>query len=209
MKHFSCILILCFTVSGIPAQNSIAGQTLYNSNFDIDGIPRSCTFYIPLKYGKTETLPLIIMLHDKNSNVKTLIKNYGDTMHTIADSIGAVIIYPSAVAGTWHDSSIKNSVNDVGYISILIDYFVQRYQCSAEQVYIAGVGNGAAMAMRFACDLPSKVTAIAALLYTGNPTCENLLVPLMSAEKTITSSGKITNTILSDMWKFFLEHKKE
>jgi len=47
------------------------------------------------------------------------------------------------------------------------------------------------------------------LLYTGNPTCENLLVPLMSAEKTITSSGKITNTILSDMWKFFLEHKKE
>jgi poly(3-hydroxybutyrate) depolymerase len=196
-------------VSGISAQNSLGVQTLYNSNFDIDGIPRSCAFYIPLKYGKTETLPLLIMLHDKNSNVKALVKNYGDIMHAIADSVGAVIIYPSVVAGTWHDSSIKDSVNDVGYISILIDYFVQRYQCSAAQVYIAGIGNGAAMAMRFSCDLPEKVAAAAALLYIGKPACENLSVPLMPAEKIVTPNAKITNTILSDMWRFFLEHKKE
>lgn len=201
-------MTLCFIVSRTPAQNSLAVQTLYNSNFDIDNIPRSCAFYIPLKYGKTDTLPLIIMLHDKNSNVKTLIKNYGDVMHAIADSITAVVIYPLAVAGTWHNSSIKDSVNDVGYISILIDYFVQRYQCSAGQIYIAGIGNGAAMAMRVACDLPAKVAAAAALLYTGNPACENLSVPLMHEENTITTNGKITNTILNDMWKFFLEHKK-
>jgi len=191
----------------VSAQDAIAGQTLYSSNFDIDGIPRTCTFYIPLNYTKLDSIPLLIVLHDNNSDVKTLIKNYGDNSHAVADSIGAVVIYPAAVAQTWHDS-VNSNMNDVGYISILIDYFVQRYQCNAAQVYIAGVGESASLALRFGCDVPRKVTAIATLLYAGKPACESFTVPFMLFESS-NINGKISNAGMHEMWKFFLEQRKE
>lgn len=195
--------IVCFS------QQALQGQTIYSSDFNIDDIPRNCLFYIPLNFDKTEDHPLLVMLHDKNSTVKSLIKNYGDAMHTIADSIGAVIIYPSAVAAAWNDGSAKDSINDVGYISILIDYFVQRYQCNGSQVYVAGIGNGASMALKTACNIPSKIAAVAALLFNGNPLCENFSLPLFPQEKIISVNGKVSIQSLHEMFKFFMENKKE
>lgn len=209
MKNLCLIFTFCFTCAVCFSQESIPGQTIYSSDFNIDEIPRTCLFYIPLNFEKADVHSLIVMLHDKSSNVKTLIKNYGDLMHAIADSVGAVIIYPSAVATMWNDGSANDSVNDVGYISILIDYFIQRYQCNAGQVYVAGIGNGGSMAMKVGCDIPSKITAVAALLHTGKPPCEKFSLPLLPVDKISLVNGKISNNSIHEMWKFFLGNKKE
>ncbi|QEC67230.1 hypothetical protein FRZ67_07950 [Panacibacter ginsenosidivorans] len=202
------ILIASITAD---AQDAIPGQTIYSSNFNIDNIPRSCTFYIPLDYGKQETYPLVIILHDKGSSAKNVIKTYGDLLHANADSAGAIIIYPDAVDTKWNDGTNKDSVNDVGYLSILTDYFIQRYQCDPDQVYIAGFGNGAAMAHKFACDLPGKVTAIASFFNPDNKgSCNNLLVPVLPVTAiSLSANGRLTTTAISNMWKFFMQHKKK
>ena len=143
MKKIICMFCALVTSILLYAQDAIPGQTIYSSDFNIDGIARSCTFYIPLDYGKKDDYPLIIILHDSGSNSKNMIKSYGAIMHAHADSVTAIIIYPDAVAGRWNDGTdTKDSINDAGYLSILTDYFIQRYQCNPAQVYIAGFGNG-------------------------------------------------------------------
>ncbi|CAN5757019.1 hypothetical protein BH10BAC2_BH10BAC2_07620 [soil metagenome] len=204
MKHFVFLLLVFITSTCAYTQEVIPGQTIYSSNFDIDGISRTCTFYIPLGYGKSEACPLVIMLHDRGSNAKNIIKSYGDIMHANADSISAIVIYPEAVADGWKDGTEKDSINDVGYLSILTDYFVQRYHADPTRVFITGLGNGAAMAYRFGCDLPGKVAALVAFTNTDSKSnCINLAVPVMRV------SGKVNAVSINNVFEFFMLHRKE
>jgi len=211
MKKSACLFYALAISTALNAQDVIPGQTIYSSNFTIDGIPRNCTFYIPLNYSRQETYPLIIVLHDKGSAAKNIIKDYGDILHACADSNSTIIIYPDAVAGTWNDGTEKDSVNDAGYLSILADYFIQRYECNSKQIYVAGFGNGAAMAYKFACDLPVKVAAIASFFNQDNKgACNTVSAPVMpAADIAITANGKLTNEAIGNMFKFFMQYKKE
>lgn len=209
MKHFVCLFFLLIASISAFTQEAIPGQTIYSSDFDIDGMPRTCTFYIPRDYGKYATYSLVIILHDKGSGAKNIIKSYGDIMHANADSVTAIVIYPDAVAGKWNDGTGNDSINDVGYLSILADYFIQRYQCDPSHVFIAGFGNGANMAYKFSCDLPGKIAAVALFSNTENKVgCANIAVPVMPAA-IIPSSGKVNNTTINNMWKFFMQQRKE
>ena len=211
MRKIICTFFLLIISIAVNAQDAIPGQTIYSSNFNIDNIPRNCVFYIPLGYGKHEAYPLVIMLHDKGSSAKNVIKTYGVPLHANADSASAIIIYPDAVAGHWNDGTANDTVNDVGYLSILADYFIQRYQCDPDQVYITGFGNGAAMAYKFACDLPGKAAAVASFFNAGNGgLCNNISVPVLpSTVVSLSANGKLTNATIGYMWKFFMQHKKK
>lgn len=210
MQKIICTFFILIISIALNAQDAIPGQTIYSSNFNIDDIPRNCTFYIPLGYGKHETYPLVIILHDKGSSAKNVIKAYGDIMHSNADKDSAVVIYPDAVAGHWSDGTSNDSVNDVGYLNILADYFIQRYQCNSDQVYIAGFGNGAAMAYKFVCDFPAKAIALASFFDTANKNaCTNILVPVLPAAQVTSANGKLTDATINNMWKFFMQHTKE
>lgn len=100
-------------------------------------------------------------MHEQEGSGKKLINSYGNTIQTLADSSDAVIIYPDAVAGHWNEKMGENfpatdTVNDVGFISILIDYFKQAYSCDPKRVYVSGVLNGGNLAYRLAAIFPSK-----------------------------------------------------
>lgn len=212
MKKAICIFYGLVISMLINAQDAIPAQTIYSSNFNIDGISRICTFYIPLNYGKNNGYPLVVVLHDSGGNAKNTIKNYGELIHKHADSTASIVIYPDAVTGRWIDGSAENdSVNDAGYLSILTDYFIQRYQCNQQQVYVVGFGNGAAMAYHFNCVIPTKVTAIAAFLKKDyKPECNDASLSVMPAnEIAFTVEGKLTNATINNMWEFFFQHGKE
>src|SRR5207237_8506228 len=115
---------------------------------------------------KKDLYPLVIFLHDMGKSGKDIIKSYGDKIHTMADSSDCIVIYPDAVAGHWNDKMDKgfpvtDTINDVGFISILIDYFRDVYHCNPKQVYVAGFANGGRLAYRLRCDILFKITAIA------------------------------------------------
>src|SRR3954453_7886070 len=136
-KKFCFALLFAFFHFASYSQNdSLKGGELYSSNFLIDGIQRDFIYYIPLNYEKSEAHALVIFLHNEGKNGKDLIKNYGNKIQLLADSFNAVVIYPDAVAARWNDKLSEsfpttNTVNDVGFISILIDYFKQVYSCDA------------------------------------------------------------------------------
>src|SRR5205809_549274 len=121
---FIILAVNAFYFSSIGQDEMLKEQSLYNSNFIIDGITRTFTFYTPFNYGKKDQYPLLIFLHAAGETGKILIKTYGDLIHAQADSAGCVIVYPDAINKQWNNTyTEKDSVNDIGFLSILIDYF--------------------------------------------------------------------------------------
>jgi len=163
------LLLLSFSVSHAFCQyEAIQPQGLYTSDLNIDDTPRLITYYMPLNWGKKDTYPLIVILHDANSNAQNTIKSLGDIIHAKADSADCVVLYPDAVAEHWNSKTgapfpATDSINDAGFISIMVDFFIQQYKCDPKQLYVIGVGNGGDMAKLLNCFIANKYTAIASI----------------------------------------------
>jgi len=88
----------------------------------------------------------------------------------LADKDGFIVIYPDGIGQNWNDGRMdeeaedrahKENIDDVGFISGLIDYMIRNYNSDPKRVFVTGISNGAIMAYRLACELSHKITAIA------------------------------------------------
>ncbi len=165
MKAFCLMLLLLLCSSCILCQSSLLQpKGIYTSDFTIDEISRNITYYTPRNYGKKESYPLLVFLHDDTETAKSTIKKYGELIQNTADSADCVVMYPDAAFKHWNSkvaASAKDTINDAGFISIMIDYFIQQYGCNPDRIYIAGIGNGGDMCLRFNCESTSQPVAIA------------------------------------------------
>jgi len=179
MLKFVVAVLLTFGCLKASSQyEAIQPQGIYSSEFNIDNIARNITYYMPLNYGKFDTYPLVIVLHDANSSAKNVIKSLGDIIHEAADSNNAIILYPDAIAQHWNSKTgasfaATDSINDVGFISIMTDFFVQQYHCDAARIYVTGIGNGGSMAARLQCDNNKKYNKFASINSTEKISCNS------------------------------------
>jgi polyhydroxybutyrate depolymerase len=88
--------------------------------------------------------------------------------NTLADKEGFIIVYPDAYEHNWNDGrsdpgikSQAENVDDVAFISALIDYLVQDLNIDKKMIYATGISNGAIMSNRLGCELSDKIAAIA------------------------------------------------
>ena len=148
---------------------SIVPGNIYSSHFTIDDRGRDISYYIPVNYAASNH-SLILILADDNEPLQTVLKNYAEILHTKADSTSSIIMYPQAFNGQWHwvDSNYAMPVNDAGFISIMVDYFIQQHRCSPKQVYVIGFGAGGKMGCRLTCELNVSIAAAANISTTND-----------------------------------------
>jgi polyhydroxybutyrate depolymerase len=169
LLKFVVALLLSSSLSHAFSQyEAIQPQGIYTSDFNIDNRPRLITYYMPLNWGKKDMYPLVVVLHDANSSAKNTIKSLGDIIDAKADSGDCVVLYPDAVAGHWSSktdtaNAAVDSVNDAGFISIMVDFFIQQYKCDPQRLYVVGMGNGGDMAKLINCYSPNKYAAVASI----------------------------------------------
>jgi len=81
-----------------------------------------------------------------------------------------VVVYPDAIEKHWNDDrgsketgykAQNENIDDVGFISALIDHLIKKMNIDAKRVYVSGMSNGAIMTYRLACELAQKIAAIA------------------------------------------------
>ena len=132
-----------------------------------DGIQREYRLYEPAIYDGSEAVPLVINLHGYTSNGFEQ-EVYGD-FRPIADTANFILIHPE---GTLDNSGIKfwnafgsptETVDDVGFISALIDSIAAEYNIDMNRVYSTGMSNGGFMSYYLACQLSYRITAIASV----------------------------------------------
>lgn len=94
----------------------------------------------------------------------------------LADERGFVAIYPDGIDKSWADgrgtsSAEMQGVDDVAFISALIDHAVANYGVDARKVFVNGHSNGSVMTNRLACELSTKIAAIG---HNAGPIAENV-----------------------------------
>jgi polyhydroxybutyrate depolymerase len=148
-------------------ENSSEFIGLNNISTTFDNLSRSYHIYVPASYSDTEPIPIFFNLHGGASTAIGYLNSIGN-MRPIADTANFIIIYPQATTDssgnpTWHlggENSKSTSVDDVGFVSHIIDEVSSIYSVDLERVYVTGFSNGGYLAYEIACLLSNKIAGI-------------------------------------------------
>ncbi|MFC1583341.1 PHB depolymerase family esterase [Candidatus Neomarinimicrobiota bacterium] len=123
--------------------------------------------HVPESYTGARAVPLVIALHyyGKNGSYFEEYTGFSD----VADTAGFIVVYPDATGSPseWNEglgiTPSTLAVDDVAFISALIDRFKSNYNIDANRVYLTGFSSGSVMAHKLAGALASKIAAIGAV----------------------------------------------
>ena len=136
-----------------------------------DSLTRSYRLHVPVDYNPDSIYPLVINMHGFGSNAFE--QEIYTAFNIVADSAGFLVAYPNGIGETWNISS-STGIDDVGFISALIDTIDLDYNIDLERVYATGMSMGGFMSYRLACELSDRIAAIASVaglqaFYPCNP----------------------------------------
>lgn len=128
---------------------------------------RDYSIYTPKKLQPFSSV--VIVLHGGFGNYQSAIEQTG--MNSLADKYGFVAVYPNGIANKsiygdngqhWNDGRVAGiPVDDVGFISRMIDEVARKHSIDRKRVYATGISNGAMMTFRLALELSHKIAAVA------------------------------------------------
>ena len=130
----------------------------------VDGRERTYEVHVPAGYQNTHAVPLVLALHGRLGTGQGEAKL--SHFDTVSDAHGFIVVYPDGLERSWADGrgaspSEKKGVNDVKFVSELIDKLSREYQIDSSRVYATGMSNGGFMTGKLACDLSGKIAAVA------------------------------------------------
>jgi polyhydroxybutyrate depolymerase len=142
-----------------------------SSSITVDGKVRTYTLNLPPNYYDASGFSLVIGLHGGGGSGEQFETSTNLTPKANASSF--IVVYPDGVQGTgllkartWNaggccDYASDNNINDVKYISELIDKLIASYKIDPKKIYATGHSNGGMLAYKLACELSNKIAAIA------------------------------------------------
>jgi len=170
-KTFQLVLFFVFVTILLNSgcQNAIAGQETSAARSTIlAGLERTYHIHIPASYDKANPIPLLIVLHGGGGTGAGMVKLTQGGFDKLSDKEGFIVVYPDGIEKHWNDGrenlsyrAYREKIDDVGFISALIDHLAKEYNIDIKRVYATGISNGAIMSYRLGCELSGKIAAIA------------------------------------------------
>ena len=151
-----------------------------------EGSQREWLIFTPVKNENQTNLPspLLISLHGGADYAEYNVDYTGFIPLAAREDI--IVVYPQGAEDTekgvtgWNAEYIGDAgrADDVKFIHLMIDWIGSNYRVDLERVYVAGFSNGARMSHHLACNLGSKIAAIAAVSGSmGRSTYQNCATP--------------------------------
>lgn len=174
-----CVVGCLLAFQAWRAQSQIDGATYHE--LEHDDRTRSFWVYEPDTLAADTTYPLVIVLHGGTGNAANANRMSG--MMQVADEAGFIVIYPNGTGGLFDDRILTwnagnccgygddNNIDDVGFISAVIDLAIAEYNVNPDAVFVTGMSNGGMMSHRIGCELSEKVTGIAPVAGALNTEC--------------------------------------
>lgn len=193
VKRVTLLGIFAASLSFSNCQKS-SGRKVYRYNgvMNVDGYNRTYLLNLPPNFYDTTGFPLVILLHGFGGSAAQAEQDYGVTDKGNAEHF--IVVYPEGVGSdgrfhlrSWNAGNCcyvaqSDDIDDVHYISTLIDYLVNNYKVDPKRVYVAGMSNGAMMAYTLACQLSDKIAAITSVsgtLIASSPCTPSRAVPVL------------------------------
>jgi len=151
------IILFLFISIGLSA-NSVSSQT--TGSFLHNGINRSYTIYVPTAWSPEKNYPMLLALHGLTQTGNSMMGF--SNFNAYAEEFGFIVVYPNGVSNSWNVGFPGGSTaDDVGFLSALIDTVNAAYNTDLNRIYSTGFSNGGFMSYRLACELGSRIAAIA------------------------------------------------
>jgi poly(3-hydroxybutyrate) depolymerase len=158
MKQFVILSIWCFFACSNPEETKGSPDNFLFAKLG----DRSYVVEFPNDYSETKSYRLLLAFHGSNGN--------GFSMKTLAQfkeySKDYIFVYPVAATENWEEGCKCNKpyrlgIDDVGFVSSLIDTLQSTYTVSTNEVYAVGFSQGGLFTYNIACKLSEKIKAVA------------------------------------------------
>lgn len=206
------IIILLSIIPHLIISQEVTTETMLH-----DGLERSYILYVPQSYSSNTPVPLVLNLHGYSSNGGQQMI-YSD-FYNIAETEGFILVHPEGTFDSnefqfWNSGDLSE-VDDVGFLSTLIDNIVSEYNINEDRIYSMGMSNGGFMSYRLACELSDKIAAIASVTGSMSTTQLNSCnpsnpVPIMqihgTSDPTVLYNGSFGIEPIEDVVLFWVNN---
>jgi polyhydroxybutyrate depolymerase len=134
-------------------------------------LSRPYKYKVPSGYDATQPTPLLILLHGLGASGELQSLYMG--LAPLADSRNFLYAYPDGTQNLlgqrfWNATDFccnffGSTVDDVGYLTAVIDDMASRYNVDPKRIFLVGHSNGGYMSHRMACDRSSRIAGIVSL----------------------------------------------
>ena len=169
------LIIIFFCLCSI----TIAQETLKESIVH-DDLVRDYIVHIPGSYDNKVPIPLVLCFHGYGGTASGIsYTNFND----VSDTANFIVVYPQGTllkrkshwnVGGW---TLDSKIDDVSFISSLLDSLFERYNINQSRIYSTGMSNGGYMSFLLACQLSDRIAAIASVTGSMTPQTYNLCNP--------------------------------
>jgi polyhydroxybutyrate depolymerase len=167
----ACIALAPWTAgSAAPDERASVSGSLQSG-----GLARTYHLYTPPDLAGTPAVPLVVVLHGGFGHGIGAERLYH--WDAAARRHGFVVVYPDGIGRSWNagrccGSASRRNVDDVGFLSALVQRLEDENRIDSHRVYVTGMSNGAMMAYRMACEAPFPIAAIGPVAGTLGVSCD-------------------------------------
>lgn len=137
----------------------VAGVTSFEQTFlTSSGRTRRVRYFRPAVQAASPA-PVIVALHYGGGSPEGM-TNIAQLRELVRDT-GVWVILPEASGRAWNHDPARDSDVDVDLLTRVIDNATGSLPINPRRVYMTGFSSGAFMAMRYACDRPERIAAMA------------------------------------------------
>jgi polyhydroxybutyrate depolymerase len=159
-------LLVVFACYAMPAE----AAALEKGALRHGALTREYWLYDPRTDGMGQgKRPLVLVLHGGGGKAEKFDVMTGEetSFNALADREDLLITYPQGYKKHWNDGrevphieAQALDLDDVGFISKIIDRLVETHNVDPKRVYATGPSNGGHMSNRLACDLADRIAAV-------------------------------------------------
>lgn len=159
---------------------------VHDYSLEVDGKSREYKLYVPKDYTGKDSAPVVIYLHGGGGSSDSAEK---DGLYAYADKYGFILAAPAGTgilgdkaltwnAGSWSTPAgggsccgyaVDHRIDDVHFISHVVEDIEGKYNINSKEVYATGISNGALMSLRLGCEMSETFAAIAPVASPGVP----------------------------------------
>jgi len=144
-------------------------KPVYSATIRVDHVAREFHYYVPS--GVSAHPKLIFVLHGSKMTSMEMIIATGHQFNKLADvNKNVIIVYPQGYKRSWNTCKIDSSreakklnIDDTGFFKKMINFFSRHYSIDTNEVFAAGVSNGAQMCYKLAKEKPGLFKGFAAV----------------------------------------------
>ncbi|OGW60075.1 MAG: hypothetical protein A2V83_11230 [Nitrospirae bacterium RBG_16_64_22] len=164
-------LVFCVLTAGRAGADNDSSRS--TRSITVGGAQRTYLLHALPPQDRTGLAPLVIVLHGGGGTAERMVRLTNGGLSRLAEREGFIVAYPNGIDKHWNDGrgadetgwrAQGENVDDVGFVSALIEELVKTQNADPRRVYVTGVSNGGQMAHRLACEISGKIAAIAPVI---------------------------------------------